>query len=342
MKVFRTLSLAALLSWVMLVGGNSAHAATVVMANGDRLSGEIISMIDGELLLKNHYAGEIALPWIAVTELISDEPLRLQLPDERVISSRTRRTAPGRIELAEMQSSEEQVLPLARITGINKPLVDPSEYQWRGKSNVGLNATSGNSDTTRFHIDGEGTLENELNRYIAGVDFNRGSDDGVTSVDNWTAYSSYDRFFSDRFFWNNSLSFKRNTLQELDLRSAIGTGVGYQFLDDDDLRLSTTAGLSYVREEFEVQPSEDFLALQLGLDYEHDWFDWLRFFHSLQTLNSLENVDDFVLRTRTGLRYPISDALFASLQVNVDYDNTPSEGAEKEDIIYAFTLGYSW
>ncbi len=342
MKVFRTVSLAALLSWAMVVGGAGAHAATVVMDNGEEFSGEIISMIDGELLLNNRYAGEITLPWSAVAELVSDEPLRLQLSDERVISSTTGSVAPGSVELSDAAASEERVQPLLNIAAINKPLVNPYEYQWRGKSNVGLNATSGNSDTTRFHIDGEGTLENELNRYIAGVDFNRGSDNDVTTVDNWTAYSSYDRFLSERLFWNNTLSFKRNTLQELDLRTSLGTGVGYQFFDEDDLRLSTTAGLSYVREEFEVQPSEDFLALQLGLDYEHDWFDWLSFFHSLQTLNSLENVDDFVLRTRTGLRYPISDALFTSLQVNVDYDNTPSEGAKKEDIIYAFTLGYSW
>ena len=341
MSLLRTLPRVFSLLLVM-AGGNGLQAATVVMANGERFSGDIISMIDGELLLQNQYAGEITLPWSAVTELLSDEPLRLQLPDERVINSTVDSAAPGSVELAEAGAGSAQVLPLLNISAINRPLVNPYEYHWRGQSNVGLNATSGNSDTTRFHVDGEGTLENDFNRYIAGVDFNRGSDNDVTSVDNWTAYSSYDRFFSEKLFWNNTLSFKRNTLQELDLRTSIGTGLGYQFFDSQELRLSTTAGLSYVREEFEVQAGEDFMALQLGLDYEHQWFDWLRFFHSLQTLNSLENVDDFVLRTRTGLRYPISDSFVASLQVNVDYDNTPSEGAEKEDMIYTFTLGYSW
>lgn len=331
-----------MLLWVTAAVGNSASAATVVMANGERFSGEIISMIDGQLLVENRYAGRITLPWPAVTELISEEPLQLQLPDESVIESTAVSVAPGSVRLAEAPGSEERVLPLGNIAAINRPLVNPYEYRWRGRSNVGLNASSGNSDTTRFHLDGEGTLENELNRYIAGVDFNRGSDNDVTSVDNWSAYGSYDHFFSDRLFWNNTISFKRNTLQELDLRTAIGSGAGYQFSDDAQLRLSTTAGLSYVREEFEIQSSEDFLALQLGLDYEQQWFDWLRVFHSLQTLSSLESADDFVLRTRTGLRYPISDTFVAGLQVIFDYDNTPSEGAEKEDIIYAFTLGYSW
>ncbi|TCO77708.1 DUF481 domain-containing protein [Chromatocurvus halotolerans] len=325
-----------------VAGGDSASAATVVMVNGERFSGEVVSMVDGRLLLENAYAGEITLPWSAVTALISDEPLQLQLPDETVVSSATESAAPGIVELAEASSAEAKMLALGDILAINTTLVDPYEYQWRGKSNVGLNATTGNSDTTRFHVDAEGTLENDVDRYIAGVDFNRGSDNDITSVDNWTAYGSYDHFFSDRMFWNNSLSFKRNTLQELDLRSAIGTGVSYQFFDDSMLRLSTTAGLSYVREEFDVQSSEEFVALQLGVDYEHRWFDWLRFFHSLQTLTSFESVDDFVLRTRTGLRYPISDNFVASLQVNVDFDNTPSDGAEKEDVLYVFTLGYSW
>lgn len=342
MVSLRSASLAFILSGLMVTALNSARAATVVMENGERFSGNIISMIDGDLLLENQYAGEITLPWSAVAELISDTPLRLQLPDDSVVSSPTRSTSPGSIELVEIPAHEQRVLPLVDIAAVNKPLVNPYEYRWRGKSNIGLNATSGNSDTTRFHVDGEGTLENEVNRYIAGVDFNRGSDNDVTSVDNWTAYGSYDRFFSDRLFWNSGLSFKRNTLQELDLRSAIGSGLGYQFFDDDKLRLSTTTGLGYVREEFKDQPGEDFLALQLGLDYEHEWFDWLRFFHTLQALSSLENGDDFVLRTRSGLRYPISDNFVASLQVNVDYDNSPSEGAEKEDLLYVFTLGYNW
>lgn len=342
MLLLRTLPLVVLLLCLITTGLNSASAATVVMANGERFSGDVISMIDGELLLENRYAGEITLPWSAVTELISDQPLRLQLPDESVITSTAASAAPGSLELAKQSAREEQVLPLVDIAAINRPLVNPYDYEWRGKSNVGLNATTGNSETTRFHVDAEGTLENDFDRYIAGVDFNRGSDSDVTNVDNWTAYSSYDHFFSDRLFWNNSVSFKRNTLQELDLRSAIGTGIGYQLFDSRALSLSTTAGLSYVREDFSVAPSEQFAALQIGIDYEHQWFDWLRFFHNLQTLTSLENTADFTLRTRTGLRYPITDAFVASLQVNVDYDNTPSPGAENEDIIYTFTLGYSW
>ncbi len=338
----RIISLTVLLSACLLLAGKTAHAATVIMANGERFVGDVISMIDGELLLQNEYAGEITLPWSAVSELLSDEPLRIQLPDETMLSSSAEAATAGRISLPDVVDSSKQRLQLVEIVAINPPVIDPRAYQWRGKANVGLNSTSGNSDTTRFHVDGEATAENDLNRYIAGVDFNRGSDNDATTVDNWTAYGSYDRFISEKLFWNNTISFKQNGLQELDLRSAIGSGLGYQFFDAEDLRLSTTAGLSYVREDFTVAPSQEFLAFQFGLDYEQQWFDWLRFFHNLQALTSLEDIDDFVLRTRSGLRYPLSEHFVATLQVNFDYDNTPSEGAEKEDIIYAFTLGYNW
>jgi putative salt-induced outer membrane protein YdiY len=338
----RMMSLAVLLAMLSMFPGDNTQAATVVMANGERFVGDIVSMVDGELLLENQYAGEIKLPWSAVSELISETALRLHLPDERVINSTAQAATPGSLTLADAPPSDEQSLLLAQIVAINPPVEDPYEYHWRGKSNIGLNATSGNSDTTRFHVDSEVTVENDFNRYIAGIDFNRGSDNNLTSVDNWTAYGSYDHFVSEKLFWNNTISFKQNGLQELDLRSAIGSGLGYQFFDADDLRLSTTAGLSYVREDFTIAPSQEFLAFQFGLDYEHQWFDWLRFFFNMQALTSFEDISDFVLRTRSGLRYPISDNFVASLQVNFDYDNTPSEGAEKEDILYAFTLGYNW
>jgi putative salt-induced outer membrane protein YdiY len=348
MSVFARPARAALLIVVLAAIASGARAATVVMENGEQFAGDIVSMIDGTLLLNNQYAGEIELPWASVVELVSEEPLRLQLPDERLVMSRPGDSQRGMLAVeadaseAPAASSVSRVLALADIAAINRPIEDPYAYDWRGQSNVGLNATTGNSETERFHVDAEGTLENEVNRYIAGVDFNRGSDNGVTSVDNWTAYSSYDRFFDEKLFWNNTLSFKRNTLQELELRTSLGSGLGYQFFAEEDLRLSTTASLSYVSEEFDLQSSEEFMALQLGLDYEHQWFDWLRVFHSTQTLSSFESLDDFVLRTRTGLRYPITNGVMASFQVNVDYDNSPSPGAEKEDVIYAFTLGYRW
>jgi len=338
----RIIPLVVLLAVLATVPTRVSHAATVVMANGERFVGDIVSMLDGELLLENQYAGEIKLPWSAVSELISAQALRLQLPDERVLNSTAQAATPGSLTLADAPPSGPQSLLLEDIVAINPPLDDPNEYHWRGKSNVGLNATSGNSDTTRFHVDSEVTVENDFNRYIVGIDFNRGSDNNVTSVDNWTAYGSYDHFVSEKLFWNNTISFKENGLQELDLRSAVGSGLGYQFFDADDLRLSTTAGLSYVREDFTIAPSQEFLAFQFGLDYEHQWFDWLRFFHNMQALTSFNDISDFVLRTRSGLRYPVSDNFVASLQANFDYDNTPSEGAQKEDILYAFTLGYNW
>lgn len=339
MSLIRIISLTAILSGL----ANYCAAATVVMANGEQFNGSIIKMKNAELLLKNTYVGQLKLPWSEVVEIISEQPLKLYLHDDSLISSAvTSSGQAGTMQLTTAPSATAQVLELAQIVAINSPQESPYDYHWRGKSNVGLTATSGNSDTTRFHVDGEATLENEFNRYIVGVDFNRGSDNNVTSVENWTAYGSYDHFLSKKLFWNNNISFKQNGLQELSLRSAVGSGIGYQFHDDDALRLSTTAGLSYVSESFTVAPTQEFLAAQFGLDYEQQWFDWLRFFHNLTALVSLEDFDDFVLRSRSGLRYPVTDAFVTSLQVNFDYDNSPSEGAEKEDIIYSFTLGYNW
>ncbi len=339
MSLMSKILLAALLPLLLLDPANVARAATVVMANGERFNGVVVNMADGELILKNRYAGNIKLPWAAVIELHSDQPLQLQLADDHIISATTAAGVAGSLAL---DAAADRLLRLDEIVAINPPVLDPRQYHWRGKANAGLNSTSGNSDTTRFHVDGEATLENDFNRYIAGVDFNRGSDNDVTSVNNWAAYGSYDNFISEKLFWNNTISFKHNGLQELALRTSIGSGIGYQFFDSEALRLSTTAGLSYVREDFSIAPSEDFLAFQFGLDYEHQWFDWLRFFHNLQALTSVEDINDFVLRTRSGLRYPISDNFVANLQFNVDYDNSPSEDAQKKDFIYALTLGYNW
>ncbi|MCJ7750748.1 MAG: hypothetical protein MUQ65_06595, partial [Armatimonadetes bacterium] len=63
----------------MLVLVSTACADTITMSNGDRLSGVVVTMQQGSLLLKTDYAGEVQLDWSQVQELALDEPLPMRL-----------------------------------------------------------------------------------------------------------------------------------------------------------------------------------------------------------------------------------------------------------------------
>lgn len=327
----------------MLSATGSALADTVTLENGDRLTGTVVSMADGVLIFNATYAGELQIPWEAVTTLTTDAPINALLSDERQFSGQAVAGNDGEIQISDDGTQRLEPLVIADITAINPPTPEElAKTNYTANFNVGITAATGNADTQQYHFDGEFTARNQRNRYVAGADFNRGEDDGETIVDNWTLYGNYDRFLSEKLFWNNSLTFQQNDLQELDLRTAVSSGIGYQFFDTDDLKLSGTIGLAYVAENFTVAPSEENLSARWSVDYQHQWFDWLSFFHDHEGLVSVENTSDFVIRSRTGFRYPIADRLSGTAQINFNYDNSPSPGTEKEDLIYILSIGYLW
>lgn len=333
-----------IISLILLASTGSALADTVTLNNGDRLSGSVIHMRDGVLMFASTYAGDIEIPWEAVVNLSTDAPITTQLINDSQITGAAIANDDGTIQV-----NADAVLPsvsfaAADVAAINPPtpeeLAPKTEYNTI--VNVGVTATSGNSDTQQYHLDAEFNARNEKNRYNVGVDFNRGEDDGETIVDNWTVYTNYDYFFTEKVFWNNSITLQQNDLQELDLRTALSTGIGYQFYDTDKLTLSTTVGIGYISEDFAVQPSERSIAGRWSVDYEHQWLEWLSFFHNHEGLVSLEDTNDFIIRSRTGLRYPLAKYLTGTAQVNFNYDNSPSLGTEKEDLTYILSIGYAW
>lgn len=329
---------------LILITSGQALADSVTLDNGDRLSGSVVRMADGVLYFNATYGGEIEIPWSAVTSLTTDVPITAQLVNDSVVSGQAVASEQGEIQISGDEVLKSVAFEVENVTAINPPsaeeLAPKTEYS--SQFNIGITAATGNADTQQYHFDGEFNARGEKDRYTIGADFNRGEDDGETIVDNWTVYTNYDYFLSEKLFWNNAITLQQNDLQQLDLRTSISTGIGYQFHDTDDLRLSATVGVGYLSENFEVAPSEQTIAGRWSVKYEHQWFEWLRFFHDHEGLISVEDTSDFVIRSRTGLRYPISKRFTGTAQINFNYDNSPSPGTEKEDLIYILSLGYLW
>ena len=72
-----------LILMILLTG--YAHADEVIMKNGDRLQGEIISMEEGKLIFKTPYASKTVIPWDQVEHLTSEKILEISLPDKEVV-----------------------------------------------------------------------------------------------------------------------------------------------------------------------------------------------------------------------------------------------------------------
>jgi len=92
-----------------------------------------------------------------------------------------------------------------------------------------------------------------------------------------------------------------------------------------------------------VAEDNDYSAGRWSVNYDQYFFKKLvQLFHVNIGFISLENADDWFLKTRTGLRFPLYKGVTATLQYNFDYDNQPSVDAETEEhTTFIFLLGYA-
>lgn len=310
-------------------------ADTVTLNNGDRLTGNIVAMSDGELVIETSYSGEISVPWGRVDDLETDEPIRLRTNVGDAVSARVVGIRDGRLELADR---DESPAPNA-IDAINPP--EPG-VEFSGFADAGATISRGNTDASSFNVGAESTARTANNRYIVGGEYYLEQDEGEDTAENARVFGRYARFLSEQWFLGANLSFEHDPFRDLDLRSTAGAGIGYQPYESDELSLALETGANLVHDDFDEADDETFAAGRFAVDYRQRLFDGPIVFHNSELLPPLDAPTEFVFTSRSGLRMPLFAGLNGTFQLNFDFDNDPVQDRDKEDVIYTFKVGYNW
>jgi putative salt-induced outer membrane protein YdiY len=212
-----------------------------------------------------------------------------------------------------------------------------------GHLNIGATATDGNTDTENYYLDGELVARTAESRYTAGALVNYAEDEAKTTTDNWTCYLKYDRFVNQNWYLYGNGVFKQDEFKDIDLRTSLGTGIGYQFLETELSNLSAEGGLSYVNEDLSEADDKSYAAGRWSASIDRYLVPGqVKFFHFHEVLVGLEGDKNSIVHTQTGFRFPLCRNFIASTQVNYDWEKEPTSGTKKTDRMYIFTLGYEW
>jgi putative salt-induced outer membrane protein YdiY len=324
-----------------LIAGNSL-ADEIRLKNGDRLTGRVIRMEAGKLILKTVYAGDISIVWQEVASLKTDDSVRVVLKDETALEGNTLSIEDGKMMLETAKIEVPVSFSLADVKAINPEPIKTVNITSR--ANVNITSERGNTDSDNYYFDGEFVARTKKNRYKIGGELSKEESDGTTTSQNWLAYGNYSHFLSKKWYLYADTLFEHDEFKDLDLRSTLGVGAGYQIFETPVLNLSISAGLAKVDENFDVAEDDDYSAGQWSVNYDQYFFKkFVQLFHVSTGFVSFEDTNDWFYRTRTGLRFPVYKGLTATLQYNYDYDHQPSEDAEdEEDTKFIFLLGYEF
>ena len=130
-------------------------ADEVYLKNGNHMSGTIISMSEGKLILETDFAGRLTIDWASVERLSTDAPLTVVLEEQGATLRGTPRPSAvaNQLVLNEGSIQDPLMIELSRVKAINPP--DERPILLNGRINVGLNKASGNTDLENAHVDAE-------------------------------------------------------------------------------------------------------------------------------------------------------------------------------------------
>ena len=318
-----------MLAFAFLIGSTSAHAAKLHFKNGDRVSGDFIAMKQGErVVFKTRFGQTVEVPWNNIDRLVNDKGKSIIGTSKEAQNDGQNQTA----EAEETAETEDEAEP--------EP---PSGFDWSGAVNLGAGFRTGNSETESLNFDYTVSARRDKHRFRSSGEYNRQEDAEEVTVDNRKIRFKHDYFFLKNWFANTSAAFVQDDIADLDLRTALGFGLGHQPYDTDTRKLEYVASLNYLHEDFDNTPTEETMAGEWDLSYEQRFLDDLfRLSHNHSLLVPGDDTGAYILDTATALRVPLRKGLLASAEVQYDRDNDPPAGIEKDDTLYALKLGYEW
>ena len=333
--------LLASIGFTLLILCTGALADEVTMANGDVITGEILTLKEGKLTIKTPYNEALEIVWGSIAKILSDAPMEVVLSDGSRLKGTLQASEDGVLQVATGSAGAVAIGEMALITDINPPVVPAVTYT--GNLQAGVSYLTGNTETTSGNLSGLFVARSERQRFTLRGRWNYAENDDEVSAREAGGSLKYDFFTTKKLYLYANTSLDYNPFQDLDLRSTVGGGLGYQFFEDLRKSLAAELGVSYVDENFRIAPDNSYAAGRWSINFDYMIIpDKIALFHYQEGYFSLEDFADMNLRTEQGLRFNVLKDFYTTLQVNVTYDNLPSPGFKKTDTAILFGLGYDF
>jgi putative salt-induced outer membrane protein YdiY len=350
-----------LLLWTILTAG-VAFADQVILKNGDRVTGAIMKKDGNALTVKSAVMGVVTIPWDQVSEIKTSEQLNVVVagqPPQATGIKATIATNNGQFTLSGGPAGDQTVAP-ASIVAIRdnaeessfERLLHPTLLElWTGTATLGIAGTLGNAVTSTFN-----TAVNALrttNHDVASIYFNAvDSSATVNGVHSGTAQAvrggwKYDRKTGSRLEVNLFNDYEYDKFQSLDLRFVLGGGLGYRVWKSKRGALALQAGVDYDHDKFSpVSPAPEFsrsaAEAYWGDDFNFKVNGSTSIVQSFRMFSNLSDTGAYRANFDLSSNTKLHKWLVWNVSVSDRYLSDPVAGRKPNDLLYTTGVGVTF
>lgn len=338
----------ALLALTLALAVNPAHADTVWLNNGDRITGKIQSLDNGYLRVTTDYGGDLRIAFDHVTTLQSETSLvindksvqrdyRAKLigaEDGQVILEGVRHDAHG------TQPVKVDV-PLTSLETVVRPRPFLRDASFTGHIDLSATQRTASTDTKNYSVTLNTTIRHDWWRHQFNGAYLHSKEDGSVNTNNYGVDYTLDRFFTEKAFWQARLAHRRDWVEDLNRQTAYGIGPGYQFWDNELGAFSMSALLGKVDYGYSDGSSDSSFAASLRWDYSR-YLSGKEFelFTKGELMRPLEGDAKFAVNGEVGVRYNVNSWL--SMYLKYARNQVSSTFESLNESIYSAGMGVHW
>lgn len=338
---------------------SAVFADTITLKNGDRVTGTVVSSDGKEVVFKTDYAGEIKVQVSAIQSLTSDKTLYVVNSDKKTVSGTA--TLQGSDVVVATKTAGNVTVPVATVTTIRdeasqaayEASLHPSwKKNWAGGLNVGFSLARGNSETTNLGIGfnaSRPTTTDKTSLYFNSI-YARDDKASSTTASAILGGVRYDHNINPKIFGYVNGDFQHDGLQNLDLRSILGGGLGVHAIANPRTTLDLLGGIVYTRENYSFPATSEaaaytvtnnFAAASIGDNFSH------KLGKSTQLTQNFFFYPDFSDGSYRGTFNlasvtQISKWLGWQFGFSEVYNSAPPAGNKKNDVIFTTGINFSF
>ena len=241
---FRTLIIVCFLS----ICAGAAWADTILLKNGDRITGAVGTVNAGAVTVTTEYAGELTIKQDAIEKIETENPLLVEREDGTTVEG-VLQTRGG--EQGVVVEEEWKALPVAsiiRLAGNKKALKKLRPKKWSGSIDAGAAWRTGNTETFDARLSTEFKRTAKWNTLSLKLLAAYGETEGVLNTQHYAAETMWQLYPMDKLYLYGLLGAEKDDGRKLDFRARVAAGVGYDILKKEKTKLAADAGVEYAWE----------------------------------------------------------------------------------------------
>lgn len=320
---------------------------TVVMKNGDRLTGEVKKLEKGVLYIETDYfSGSVGVDWLQVEKVESTGNYQIVLSGGKRLTGTI-----SKVEAEEEPGKDFKV----HAPGLDVPVSGTDVVQiesqkrtfWRqlkGSIDFGYNFTSGNNQSS---LSTSAIAKYVAAHWAAGTLYNASysGQSGGTTTNLLEVQAFGERFLNRNSYLLGLSDFLHSSQQNLNLRTTFGGGYGRYFIRTNQNELRWLIGADYTQANYQsglAQPTQQNVELLLGLQYQLFHFDRYTLQSQFLVFPGMTDFGRVRFTTNDTFSVKLSNNFHLNFSFWDNFDSRPPLSAQKNATGLSTGLGWTF